>query len=115
MSNFRIERDTFGNIEVPAHRLWGAQTQRSIMNFKFPGETMPLEVVRAQALVKRAAASVNMALKVLDRKKGEAIVAAADEVLAGKHDAEFPPGGVADGFGHADQYERKRGAGEPCL
>ena len=90
MSNFRIERDTFGNIEVPAHRLWGAQTQRSIMNFKFPGETMPLEVVRAQALVKRAAASVNMALKVLDRKKGEAIVAAADEVLAGKHDAEFP-------------------------
>ena len=90
MAKFRIERDTFGDIEVPAERLWGAQTQRSRINFKFPGETMPLAVVYAQVMVKRAAAVVNMALGLLDKKKGQAIVKAADEVLAGKHDAEFP-------------------------
>ena len=90
MAKFRIERDTFGDIEVPAERLWGAQTQRSRINFKFPGETMPLAVVYAQVMVKRAAAVVNMALGLLDKKKGQAIIKAADEVLAGKHDAEFP-------------------------
>jgi fumarate hydratase, class II len=90
MSKHRIERDTFGNIEVPAERLWGAQTQRSLINFRFPDEVMPLEVVRAQVMVKRAAATVNMALGVLNRKKGAAIVKAADEMLAGKHDREFP-------------------------
>ncbi|MCE9642268.1 MAG: class II fumarate hydratase [Betaproteobacteria bacterium] len=90
MAKFRIERDTFGNIEVPAERLWGAQTQRSRINFAFPGETMPLAVVHAQVMVKRAAAVVNMALGLLDKKKGNAIVKAADEALAGKHDAEFP-------------------------
>ena len=90
MAKFRIERDTFGNIEVPAERLWGAQTQRSRINFRFPGETMPLSVVLAQVMVKRASAVVNMALGLLDKKKGNAIVKAADEALAGKHDAEFP-------------------------
>ncbi|MBI2509487.1 MAG: class II fumarate hydratase [Betaproteobacteria bacterium] len=86
----RIERDTFGNIEVPAGRLWGAQTQRSLINFRFPGEVMPMEVVYAQVMVKRAAAAANMALGALGRKKGNAIVKAADEVLAGRHDREFP-------------------------
>jgi fumarate hydratase class II len=90
MAKFRIERDTFGNIEVPAERLWGAQTQRSRINFQFPGETMPLAVVLAQVMVKRASAVVNMALGLLDKKKGNAIVKAADEALAGKHDQEFP-------------------------
>jgi fumarate hydratase class II len=90
MAKFRIERDTFGDIEVPAEQLWGAQTQRSRINFQFPGETMPLAVVHAQVMVKRAAAVVNMALGILDKKKGTAIVKAADEVLAGKHDTEFP-------------------------
>jgi fumarate hydratase, class II len=90
MARVRIERDTFGNIEVPADRLWGAQTQRSLINFRFPGETMPVDVVRAQIRVKRASAQVNMVLGLLDRKKGTAIVKAADEVLAGKHDQEFP-------------------------
>src|SRR5262252_7029507 len=90
MSNVRIERDTFGNIEVPADRLWGAQTQRSLQNFKISGERMPVELIRALAQVKRAAAVVNVALGVLDRKKADAIVAACDEVIAGKHDAEFP-------------------------
>src|SRR5882672_5238873 len=86
----RIERDTMGNVAVPADRLWGAQTQRSLHHFHFPGETMPLEVVRAQVLVKKAAAATNMALGVLDRKKGEAIVKAADEALRGRLDDHFP-------------------------
>jgi fumarate hydratase class II len=86
----RIERDTMGPVTVPADRLWGAQTQRSLHHFHFPGETMPVEVVRAQVLVKKAAAAVNVALGVLDRKKGEAIVKAADEALRGRHDGEFP-------------------------
>ena len=90
MAKFRIERDTFGDIEVPAQRLWGAQTQRSLVNFRFPGETMPLAVVHAQVMVKRASAVVNMALGLLDKKKGQAIVRAADEALAGQHDTEFP-------------------------
>src|SRR3954447_6067129 len=90
MANVRIERDTFGNIEVPADRLWGAQTQRSLQNFKISGERMPRELVRALAQVKRAAAQVNADLGVLAKEKAAAIIAAADEVIAGKHDDEFP-------------------------
>jgi len=90
MSKHRIEHDTMGDIEVPADRLWGAQTQRSLHHFHFPGETMPTEVVHAQVLVKKASALVNMALGVLDKKKGEAIVRAADEALEGKLDDHFP-------------------------
>ncbi len=86
----RIERDTMGDIEVAADRLWGAQTQRSLHHFHFPGETMPMEVVRAQVLVKKAAALTNMALGALDRRKGAAIVRAADEALAGGLDDHFP-------------------------
>ena len=88
--NVRIEHDTMGDIEVPADRLWGAQTERSLHHFPFPGETMPLEVVHAQVLVKKASAAVNMALGLLDRRKGEAIIAAADEALSGELDAHFP-------------------------
>src|SRR5512138_2425826 len=90
MSQHRIEHDTMGDIEVPADKLWGAQTQRSLIHFHFPGETMPIEVVHAQVLVKKACATVNMALGALDRKKGEAIVRAADEALTGKLDEHFP-------------------------
>ncbi|HXF47137.1 MAG TPA: class II fumarate hydratase [Burkholderiaceae bacterium] len=86
----RIEADTFGDIAVPAERLWGAQTQRSLHYFAIGGETMPAPLIRALALVKRAAATVNAELGVLDAAKAQAIVAAADEVLAGRHDAEFP-------------------------
>jgi fumarate hydratase class II len=86
----RIERDTFGPIEVPADRLWGAQTQRSLTHFKISGERMPPPLIRALALVKKACALVNVELGVLDEKKGRAIAQAADEVLAGKHDGEFP-------------------------
>ncbi|HVQ32268.1 MAG TPA: class II fumarate hydratase [Vicinamibacteria bacterium] len=86
----RTEKDTFGPIEVPADRLWGAQTERSLLHFKISGERLPPLVIHALALVKKAAALVNMDLAVLDEKKGRAIVAAADEVLAGQHDVEFP-------------------------
>src|SRR5690349_8351606 len=90
MPDYRIERDTFGEIEVPADRLWGAQTQRSLENFRISGERMPTELIRALAKVKRACSAVNRELGLLDAKKADAIVAAADEVLAGQHDEEFP-------------------------
>jgi fumarate hydratase, class II len=86
----RIEKDTFGPIEVPDDRLWGAQTQRSLTNFKISGERMPAALIAALALVKKAAALVNLDLGTLDPKKGNAIIEAANEVLAGKHDQEFP-------------------------
>ncbi|AKF83687.1 fumarate hydratase [Myxococcus fulvus 124B02] len=86
----RIEKDTFGPIEVPADRLWGAQTQRSLQNFDISTERMPPALIRALVLVKKAAALVNVENGSLPREKGDAIVRAADEVLDGKHDAEFP-------------------------
>jgi fumarate hydratase class II len=86
----RVEKDTFGPIEVPADRLWGAQTQRSLQNFKIGTERMPLGLIRALARVKRACAKVNLDLGALDAAKARAIIEAADEVVAGRHDAEFP-------------------------
>src|SRR5881296_414251 len=90
MADYRIEHDTFGEIRVPADRLWGAQTQRSLENFRISAERMPVELIRALALVKRSCARVNIDLKELPEEKANAIAAAADEVLAGKHDGEFP-------------------------
>jgi len=90
MSGTRTEKDSFGPIEVPADRLWGAQTERSRQFFRISSERMPLAVVHALALVKRCAAVVNASLGLLDAKKSQAIVSAADEVLAGRHDEEFP-------------------------
>jgi fumarate hydratase class II len=90
MANHRIEQDTFGPIQVPAARLWGAQTQRSLQNFDISGERQPREMIRALVQVKRASAVVNHLLGLLDQKKAAAIVAAADEVLAGRHEDEFP-------------------------
>jgi len=86
----RTERDSFGPIEVEAARLWGASTQRSVELFRISGERMPLAVVHALALVKKAVALVHVELGLLDAAKGRAIVAAADEVLAGRWDDEFP-------------------------
>src|SRR2546426_10933260 len=90
MADYRVEHDPFGDSRLPADKLWGAQTQRSLENFRISGERMPLELVRALARVKRACALVNAELKALPEDKANAIVAAADEVLAGKHDGEFP-------------------------
>ena len=90
MTDTRMERDTFGEIAVAHTSLWGAQTQRSLHHFDISTERMPHELLMALALVKRSAALVNCELGVLEAKKAEAIVAAADEVLAGQHDAQFP-------------------------
>jgi len=86
----RQERDTFGPIDVPSERLWGAQTQRSLQNFDISGEQQPREIIRALAQVKRASAKVNNALGLQDDKKTKAIIDAADEVIAGRHPDEFP-------------------------
>jgi len=86
----RIEHDTLGEVRVPAAKLWGAQTQRSLEHFEISGERMPRELLRALAQVKRAAAVVNANLGVLEHKLADAIVRAADEVIAGEHDQEFP-------------------------
>ena len=90
MTEHRIEKDTFGDIAVPADRLWGAQTERSLHHFDISTEKMPAELIRALAWVKRSAAVVNRDLGTLPPEKAEAIVAAADEVLAGAHGDEFP-------------------------
>ncbi len=86
----RMERDTFGEIAVPDARLWGAQTQRSLQNFKISTEKQSPELIHALALIKRAAATVNLELGVLAEDKAHAIVAAADEIIAGRHPDEFP-------------------------
>jgi fumarate hydratase, class II len=86
----RTERDTFGPIDVPADKLWGAQTQRSLLNFDISGERQPREIIHALAQIKRSSARVNQALGLLDERKANAIVAAADEVIAGRHADEFP-------------------------
>jgi fumarate hydratase class II len=90
MTKTRIETDTFGPIEVPAEHYWGAQTQRSLQNFRIGWERMPQPVVRALGIVKRAAALVNMELGEIDSRIGNAVAAAAQEVIDGKLDAEFP-------------------------
>ncbi|MFL5258275.1 MAG: class II fumarate hydratase [Hyphomicrobiales bacterium] len=86
----RTETDTFGPIEVPAHRYWGAQAERSRGNFKIGWETQPRPIIRALGIVKRAAAEVNMELGRLDPGIGKAIIAAAQEVIDGKLDDHFP-------------------------
>ena len=90
MTKTRIETDTFGPIEVAAGRYWGAQAQRSLGNFKIGWEKQPLPIVRALGIVKRAAAETNMELGHLDKKIGEKVVAAAQEVIDGKLDDHFP-------------------------
>ncbi|SUX30269.1 class II fumarate hydratase [Chromobacterium vaccinii] len=86
----RSETDSFGPIDVPADALWGAQTQRSLAHFHISSEKMPPELIQALAQVKRACAEANRELGKLDDAKAAAIVGAADEVLAGRHDGEFP-------------------------
>jgi fumarate hydratase class II len=90
MSKTRTETDTFGPIDVPADRYWGAQTQRSIENFRIGGERMPAPLIHALGVVKRAAAEVNLELRSLDARRARAIVKAAQEVADGKLDDHFP-------------------------
>lgn len=88
---FRIERDTMGEVKVPANRYWGAQTERSRNNFRIgPPASMPMEIIRAFAILKKAAAKANEELKVLSSEKATLISSVCDEILEGKLDEEFP-------------------------
>jgi fumarate hydratase class II len=89
-SRTRSERDSMGIVDVPEERLWGAQTQRSLENFRIGGERMPLPLIHALAIEKKAASEANMVLGVLEKRLGNAIAKAAEEIIAGKHDDEFP-------------------------
>ena len=90
--NYRIEHDTMGEVKVPEERYWGAQTQRSLINFAIGGDTMkmPLEIIRAFAVLKKAAAQANLELGVLDSDKSELIGQVCEEIMAGDLDDEFP-------------------------
>lgn len=92
MTNYRIEKDTMGEVKVPADKYWGAQTQRSLQNFEIGGDTnvMPIEVIHAFGVLKKAAALTNAELGVLDQAKADAIAAVCDEIIAGKLDDQFP-------------------------
>jgi fumarate hydratase class II len=90
MTKYRIETDSFGEIEVPSDKYYGAQTARSLKNFKIGGETMPLPLIKALALLKKSAALTNKELGILDPKLADAIILAAKEVIAGKLDGNFP-------------------------
>lgn len=87
---YRVESDSLGEVQVPERALWGAQTQRSLVNFPIGTEKMPSEIIEAIVMIKKAAAVVNVDLKVLDKEKGVAIAKAADRVMAGDHDDQFP-------------------------
>ncbi|MEM6767208.1 MAG: class II fumarate hydratase [Bacteroidota bacterium] len=86
----RIEKDTMGEIQVPADKYWGAQTQRSIQNFKIGGQKMPMEVIRAFAYLKKAAALTNASLTSFPQDKADTIASVCDEILDGKLDEHFP-------------------------
>lgn len=91
MDAFRIEKDTMGEVKVPAHRYWGAQTERSRNNFRIgPEASMPIEIIHAFAHLKKAAAYANCDLNVLSAEKRDAIAAVCDEILTGSLDTEFP-------------------------
>ncbi len=88
--SFRIEKDTMGEVQVPSDKFWGAQTQRSTQNFKIGGDRFPREMIKALGVLKKSAAITNTKLGLLDAKKSEIIVKAADEVISGKLDVHFP-------------------------
>ena len=90
MSQTRTETDSFGPLEVPVDKYWGAQTQRSIMNFPIGWEKQPIAIVRALGVIKQACAQANLAAGKLDKERGDAIIQAASEVVAGKFDDNFP-------------------------
>ena len=88
--NYRIEHDTMGDVQVPEAAYWGAQTQRSVMNFEIGTQRMPIEVIRAFAILKKASAMANHQAGVLTEEKRDLIARAADEILAGELDDQFP-------------------------
>ena len=112
-ARMRTESDSMGKIEVPANVYWGAQTQRSLLHFNIGRDTMPPELIRAFGILKKACALVNQDLGKLPADKAKLIVQAADEVIAGKLNDQFPLAHLADRQRHADQHERERGHLQP--
>ncbi|MBZ4643072.1 MAG: fumarase [Deferribacteraceae bacterium] len=90
MSEFRIEKDSMGEMKVPAAAYWGAQTARAMSNFNISGKRLPKEFINAVAIIKMAAANANLKLKLIDEEKAYAIIKAALEIVDGKHDEQFP-------------------------
>ena len=88
--NFRIEKDSMGTIEVPMKALWGAQTQRSIINFSIGEELIPIELIYSLTLIKKAASIANFNLGLIDKRKKDLIIEACTEILDGLHDSQFP-------------------------
>ncbi|WP_256757603.1 class II fumarate hydratase [Cohnella sp. WQ 127256] len=87
---FRIEKDSLGEVKVPSDKLWGAQTERSLANFRIGMEKMPIELIHVFALLKKSAAIVNLELGKLDSAKANAVITAADEIIQGRWDSHFP-------------------------
>ena len=89
MAEHRIEKDSLGEMQVPADALWGASTQRAVENFPISDLRFPRSFIAALGMIKKAAAETNVALGLLDRQLADAIVTAADEVISGRHDRHF--------------------------
>ena len=109
----RIETDSLGQIEVANDSYWGAQTERSRRNFRIGEEKMPKPMIRAIALVKKAAALTNREIGLLEERLAQAIAAASEEVIASKLDAHFPLVVWQTGSGTPEQHERERSHCEP--
>jgi fumarate hydratase class II len=109
MTEVRIEFDSMGAVEVPADKLWGAQTQRSLQYFSIGRDLIPGEMILAYAILKRSVAIANHAGGRLEETKRDWIVRVCDELLAGQHRTMFPPARLDDGQWHPVQYECQRG------
>ena len=109
----RREFDSLGEVEVPANRYWGAQTQRSLEHFSIGNDRMPKEVYHAYGYVKKAAALVNTQAGRLPAWKGQLIQRVCDEVISGALDERVPAACVPDRLGHPHQHERERGHLQP--
>ena len=115
MADVRKETDSLGEVSVPADKLWGAQTQRSLEHFSIGKDLIPREMVTGYAILKKAAANANHAGKRLDDKVHGLIVQVCDEILAGQHHDMFPLHVWMTGSRHAVQHERQRGDLQPLL
>jgi len=113
MNKTRMEKDTFGPIEVPAERLWGAQTQRSLQNFDISGERQPREIIRALVQIKRSSAVVQSPHGPDGRQQGVGDHRGGGRGATRRARRLNSARGLADRLGHADQHERERSAGEP--
>ena len=112
MAEFRVERDTMGEIQVPKAAKYRAQTQRAVENFPISGTPLETAQIAALARIKAAAAAVNAELGVVDDEVAEAISAAAEEVASGRWNGEFPIDVFQTGSGTSQQHEHERGAGD---